>query len=155
MKSSRPCVPKRRFGSNACPGDWRGRAAAGLALTALLAGANAATTSRHEAAMLRLAARSGCSDCHALEPGTSPTSQPGLPPVGPAWRDVAAKYRGDTDAQARLTQTVLAGSDPYNSHWKDKVAGLAMPANQVVVRPADARRLVRWILALPDAAAPR
>ena len=51
----------------------------------------------------------------------------------------------------KLTQTVMAGSNPYKSHWKDKVSGLAMPPNAVAIKAADARALVKWILAL-DAA---
>ena len=34
------------------------------------------------------------------------------------------------------------------AHWRGQVAGKAMPPNAVVISEADARRLVRWILAL-------
>jgi len=117
-------------------------AAAGLALTATLARAG-----DNEAAMKALAAQSGCPSCHTVEPGGK--GPEGLPPVGPAWRDVAAKYRGQAGAADALTHTVMTGSSPYESHWKGKVSGLAMPPNAVAIKEADARRLVKWILALP------
>jgi cytochrome c len=61
---------------------------------------------------------------------------------------VAVKYKGDAGAEARLTQTVLKGSNPYESHWKGKASGLAMPPNAVAIKEVDAQRLVRWILQL-------
>ncbi|EWS63211.1 Cytochrome c551/c552 [Hydrogenophaga sp. T4] len=61
---------------------------------------------------------------------------------------MAAKYKGQKGAQQQLTTTVLAGSSPYESHWKDKVSGLAMPPNKVAISEADAGKLVAWILGL-------
>ncbi len=43
---------------------------------------------------------------------------------------------------------VLEGSNPYGSHWKDQVSGLAMPPNKVAIKEADAKKLVKWILTL-------
>ena len=43
---------------------------------------------------------------------------------------------------------MLKGSNPYDSHWKGKASGLAMPPNAVAIKEADARDLVKWILAL-------
>ena len=97
-------------------------------------------------AALKLATGSGCMTCHHIEPGAKGPN--GLPPIGPAWRDVAAKYKAQKGAQQQLTATVLAGSSPYESHWKDKVSGLAMPPNKVAISQADAAKLVSWILAL-------
>jgi cytochrome c len=114
-------------------------------LLALVAGIGAAAHGADDA-MLRLAATSGCLTCHQVEPGGK--GPDGLPPVGPAWRDVAAKYKGQAGAAVRLTQTVMKGSNPYDSHWKGKASGLAMPPNAVAITEADAQRLVGWILAL-------
>ena len=100
----------------------------------------------HDAAMLKLATQSGCLTCHQIEPGGK--GPDGLPPIGPAWKDVAAKYAGQKGAQKQLTATVMAGSNPYESHWKGKVSGLAMPPNKVAISEADAHRLVGWILSL-------
>jgi cytochrome c len=99
-----------------------------------------------DAAMLKLATSSGCMTCHHIETGAKGPN--GLPPIGPAWREVAAKYRGQAGAQQQLTATVLAGSSPYESHWKDKVSGLSMPPNKVAISEANAAQLVQWILSL-------
>ncbi len=104
-------------------------------------------------AMLKLAANSGCITCHGLEPGGK--GPDGLAPVGPAWKDVAVKYKGVKGAQVQLTRIVLQGSSPYESHWKGKVSGLAMPPNKVAITEPDAKKLVGWILALPPAAKPK
>lgn len=106
----------------------------------------AAIAASDDAAMLKLATGSGCMSCHHVErDGKGPD---GLPPIGPAWRDVSIKYRGQTGAEERLTATVLAGSNPYDSHWKGQASGLAMPPNRVAISEGDARRLVHWIVGL-------
>jgi cytochrome c len=116
-----------------------------LALTALLASAPAlAADKARDDAMLKLATTSGCMTCHHIEPGSK--GPEGLPPIGPAWKDVATKYKGDKTALSKLTQTVLKGSNPYDSHWKGKASGLAMPPNAVAIKEADAKQLVGWIL---------
>lgn len=99
-----------------------------------------------DAAALKLATNAGCMTCHHLEPGAKGPN--GLPPIGPAWRDVAAKYKSVKGAQQQLTATVLAGSSPYESHWQGKVSGLSMPPNKVAISEADAARVVAWILSL-------
>ncbi len=119
-----------------------------LASASLLAAALAAPAwaAGADDAMLKLASASGCMTCHHIEPGAK--GPDGMAPIGPAWKDVAAKYQGQKDATAKLTQTVLAGSNPYESHWKGKVSGLAMPPNAVAIKEADAKKLVNWILSL-------
>jgi len=99
-----------------------------------------------DAAALKLATNAGCMTCHHLEPGAKGPN--GLPPIGPAWRDVAAKYKSVKGAQQQLTATVLAGSSPYESHWQGKVSGLSMPPNKVAISETDAARVVSWILSL-------
>ena len=115
------------------------------AAIALLASGAALADKAKDDAMLALATKSGCMTCHHIEPGAK--GPDGLPPIGPAWKDVSAKYKGQKGADAKLTQTVLAGSNPYESHWKGKVSGLAMPPNAVAIKEADAKKLVKWILA--------
>ena len=117
-----------------------------ITLFVALASAGAARAAAGDDAMLALASHSGCMACHHVEPGAK--GPDGLAPVGPAWRDVAAKYRGQKGADDTLTATVLKGSNPYDSHWKGKASGLAMPPNRVAISDGDARKLVRWILAL-------
>ena len=125
-------------------------ALAAVAGAALLAPALALAAGKpNDDAMLKLATASGCMTCHHIEPGGK--GPEGLPPIGPAWKDVAAKYKGDKTALPKLTQTVLKGSNPYESHWKGKASGLAMPPNAVAIKEADAKKLVGWILALQPA----
>lgn len=59
--------------------------------------------------------------------------------VGPAYKDVAAKYRADKSASARLTSKVMEGGGGV---W----GAVKMPANPQVSE-ADAKKLVAWILA--------
>jgi cytochrome c len=99
--------------------------------------------------MKKLANQAGCLTCHHIDvDGKGPD---GMAPIGPAWRAVAAKYKGKKDAAATLTHVVMTGSNPYDSHWKGKVSGLAMPPNAVAIKEADAKKLVNWILALEPA----
>ena len=114
-----------------------------LALALLAGGAQAAPGDDD---MLKLATASGCMTCHHIEPGAKGPG--GLPPIGPAWKDVAARYKSVKGAQQQLTAIVMSGSSPYESHWKDKVSGLAMPPNKVAIKEPDAARLVAWILAM-------
>ena len=116
-----------------------------ISLAAVLLSASAWATPADDAA-LKLATGSGCMACHHIEPGAKGPN--GMAPIGPAWKDVAAKYRGQKGAQQQLTATVLAGSSPYESHWKDKVSGLSMPPNKVAISQEDAGKLVSWILGL-------
>ena len=117
-----------------------------LSLSLVLLTAPAWAAPADDEAALKLATGSGCMTCHHIEPGAKGPN--GLPPIGPAWRDVSAKYKGQKGAQQQLTATVMAGSSPYESHWKGKVSGLSMPPNKVAISTADAAQLVSWILAL-------
>src|SRR3569623_1426616 len=58
---------------------------------------------------------------------------------GPAFKDVAAKYAGQKDAEAKLAQKVQKGS---SGTW----GPVPMPANPQV-SDAEAHSLVKWILA--------
>ena len=60
--------------------------------------------------------------------------------VGPAYKDVAAKYAGQKDAEAKLTQKVIKGG---SGAW----GPVPMPANPQV-NEAEARTLVKWILSV-------
>jgi cytochrome c len=117
-----------------------------LAATLMLAGATAQAAGLSDDAAHQLAAKAGCPTCHAVERGAK--GPEGLPPIGPAWRDVAQKYQGQKGAEETLTKAVLQGSNPYDSHWKGKASGLAMPPNAVAIGKDDARKLVGWILKL-------
>lgn len=93
----------------------------------------------------KIASGAGCFTCHTLKHQDDKNA--GLP-VGPAWEDVAALYKGKPGAADFLTRVVLEGSNPYASHWKSKAAGIAMPPNAVAITESDARQVVLWILSL-------
>ena len=101
---------------------------------------------KNDAEMLKLASSSGCMTCHSIESGKPGPN--GMKPIGPAWQDVARQYKGKPGNVEFLTRVVLEGSNPYSSHWKDKVSGLSMPPNAVAITEGNARKLVSWILAL-------
>jgi cytochrome c len=105
-----------------------------------------ATPQEYAQAMLKLATDRGCMDCHTIVP--APRRADGLPPIAPAWRDIAIKYRDDPAASVRLTRTVMTGSNPSARHWVGKVSEVAMPPNATVVSESEARALVNWLLVL-------
>ena len=80
--------------------------------------------------MIELAWDSGCFNCHDLHARVR----------GPAWTEVARRYRGDADAFERLVQTVIAGG---SGNWGDD----AMSPNRRVPEE-DVRTLVAWLLTL-------
>jgi cytochrome c len=95
-----------------------------LSVTAVLAiSANSAM------ADMKLAQEKNCMACHAVDKKM----------VGPSYKDVAAKYAGQSDAAAKLSQKVLKGGSGV---W----GPVPMPANGQVSE-ADAAKLVAWILA--------
>ena len=75
-----------------------------------------------------LAKKHACLACHAIDKKL----------VGPAYKDVAAKYRGDASAEAKLVDKVKKGSQ---GTWGQ----VPMPPNSNVP-DADVRALVKWIL---------
>ena len=91
------------------------------------AGAIARAETRPKAG-LDLAKASACTACHGVSDKA----------VGPAFRDVAARYAGDGAAEARLVAKLKAGGA---GAW----GAVPMPA-QPQVRETDARLLVQWIL---------
>ncbi len=79
---------------------------------------------------IALAKKRNCFACHALDKKV----------VGPAWKDVAAKYRGDAGAQARLETKIAKGGSGV---W----GGMAMPP-QIQIPTEERTQLVRFILNL-------
>jgi len=100
-------------------------------------------------AMDRLAADKGCYLCHTAKP--VPRKADEVLPHAPSWSDIAAKYKGQRDAEERLTRIVVRGSweEPGNRHWQGKVSDVGMPPNVPEIDARQARELVRWILAFP------
>lgn len=107
----------------------------------------AAQQQAEDVRMMRLAEGAGCVICHSI--GTGSKGPYGLKPIGPAWVQVAGKYRDDPTAVKTLTEIVLKGSDPESSHWDGEISsGMGMPANNLVINDDDASALVAWILNL-------
>ena len=93
--------------------------AAGLALVAAPAFANE-----------ELAKKNACTACHAIDKKL----------VGPAYKDVAAKYAKDAKAPAMLAEKVKKGSVGV---WGQ----VPMPPN-AAVKDEDVKTLVKWILSI-------
>ena len=94
--------------------------ALGLAAAALPAAANE-----------DLAKKSGCTACHAVDKKI----------VGPSFKEVAAKYRTDKGAEAKLVDKVKKGGVGV---WGQ----VPMPPNSPQVKDADIQALVKWIVGL-------
>jgi cytochrome c len=92
--------------------------ALGLLLSAGQAAADEAT-----------AKANGCMACHALDKKL----------VGPAYKSVANKYKGDATAAEKLAHTVRAGN-------KGVWGPTPMPP-QAKISDADLKKVVAWILA--------
>ena len=74
--------------------------------------------------------KNGCAACHAVDKKV----------IGPSYQDVAAKYRDDKDALAKLSDKVKKGGVGV---WGQ----VPMPPN-AQIPDADIKDLVSWILTL-------
>ena len=81
-------------------------------------------------ASMELARSKNCIACHSVDKQV----------LGPAYKEVAAKYAGDKEALARLTKKVREGGVGV---WGQ----IPMPANPQVTE-AEAQTLAKWILSL-------
>ena len=97
-------------------------------------------------AMDQLASDKGCYLCHRAEAAKPGPNQ--MLPFAPSWTDIARRYKGQTDAEDRLTDIVLSGSGGRGKdvHWKGKVSDVGMLPNVREIDEDQARQLVRWIL---------
>ena len=102
-----------------------------LVSAAAVANVAVAAPGGNDAAMLELADQSRCLTCHDVDETIR----------GPAWRDVAKRYRGKPEVEDQLVQKVHDGGGGVwgnDSMSSNKRAGME-----------NIRTLVRWILALP------
>jgi len=90
--------------------------------------AAAFVTSLPASAQEAMAQKYGCLACHKVDQKL----------IGPAYKDVAAKYRGDKGAEARLVEKVKKGGVGV---WGQ----IPMPANPSVP-DKDLHALVKWVL---------
>jgi cytochrome c len=79
-----------------------------------------------------LAQKANCTAfCHAVDKKK----------VGPAFKDVAAKYKDDKEAAAKLEKKVRSGGGGV---W----GGMPMPATANSVSDGDIKQIVEWVLSL-------
>lgn len=77
-----------------------------------------------------LAKKYACTACHAIDKKL----------VGPAYKDVAAKYKGDAKAEEKLAAKVKKGGSGV-------FGPVPMPPNPNVP-DADVAKLVKWVLSI-------
>jgi len=99
-----------------------------VVLTLAVAGLAFATVPAR--ADLAMAKKYNCLACHAVDHKV----------LGPAYKDVARKYAGQKDAEAKLVKKVEQGGSGV---W----GNIPMPPN-ASVPDADVKKLVKWILSL-------
>ena len=75
-----------------------------------------------------MAQKKNCMACHAMDKKL----------IGPAYKDVAAKYAGQKDAADKLAQKIQTGGSGV---W----GAVPMPAN-TQVNDAEAKQLAAWVL---------
>ena len=94
-----------------------------LAAASVLAAGSAAANEK-------LAQSSGCMTCHAIDKKV----------IGPSYKEVAAKYRSDKNAEANLVKKVKAGGSGV---W----GATPMPPN-AHVKEDDIKSIVHWVMSL-------
>lgn len=97
-----------------------------IALTAALAVSSAALAAESGEAVFK---KSNCASCHSLDKKS----------VGPALKDVAAKYKGDKGAPGKLEAKVRNGGS-------GSFGAMPMPATAKTVSDGDIKTMVAWIL---------
>lgn len=106
-----------------------GQAERRAALEGQLAHTGPAVGAADAAAAQTLSNKSGCMACHGVDKAV----------VGPGFKQVAAKYKGDKTAEAKLLEKVQKGGSGV---W----GSVPMPANPQV-KEEDIKTMVKWILA--------
>jgi cytochrome c len=71
-----------------------------------------------------------CSGCHQVDAKV----------VGPGWKEIAAKYKTEKDAIAKLTEKVKKGSEGV---W----GKIPMPAN-AAIKDEETRQILVWVMSL-------
>ncbi|MDH5299779.1 MAG: c-type cytochrome [Gammaproteobacteria bacterium] len=106
----------------------QGTFAVAMLLSATLQSANATE-------MPQLAKKSGCTACHAIDHKI----------VGPAWVDVAKRYKDLEAARGVLIERVKKGT---KGNWTDVTKGVPMPPYSPRVTDENIEKLVDFILSL-------
>ncbi|KVM63639.1 c-type cytochrome [Burkholderia ubonensis] len=101
----------------------------GAAAAALLASTLGAIAHADVGDGLKVARGNACMGCHAVDRKL----------VGPSFKDIAARYKGDPQAVAKLSKKVKEGGSGV---W----GAIPMPAHPRM-SDADVRSVVEWVLA--------
>ena len=101
-----------------------------FAVAALVSACGMLTIGAPALASEQLAKDKNCLACHAIDKKL----------VGPAYKDIAAKYKADKNAQATLVKKVREGGVGV---WGQ----IPMPANPQV-NEQEAQALVKWVLSM-------
>jgi cytochrome c len=105
------------------PGAFhRGASMKSIVIAAVTAVGMVAAGTAYAAGEADLAQKSGCMTCHAVD----------TKKMGPSFKDIAAKYKGKADAEAKIVKALDSGE----GHPKSKAA------------PAENVTLVKWILGM-------
>lgn len=107
--------------------------AAALIAAALLLVSTGSAQAADEAAARGLARQSNCFKCHSVDKKKE----------GPAWREVAARYRGKPDAEAKLVKHVTSGEKVKFEDGHEEDHAVVKSTD-----PKEIRNLVDWILSL-------
>ncbi len=122
---------------NASVNHWRTVLLASLASVLGMVGFSPAAAALDVLAAQQLARQSGCLRCHSVYQKK----------VGPAWKDVAAKYHSEPDAEQRLYKHVTTGRKVRFDDGHEEDHPIVKTSD-----PSRIKNLVDWILALPVAA---
>ncbi len=111
----------------------RNRLFAALSISIAAAGLSAGAYAVDEEAARALARQNGCFKCHSVEKTLD----------GPAYKSVAAKYRGKADAEARLITHITTGEKAKfpHGHVEEHKIIKTKDMNEI-------KNLVSWILSL-------
>jgi cytochrome c len=93
-----------------------------IVLVAVVAAGLAVAGAANAAGEAELAQKSGCMTCHSVD----------AKKMGPSFKDIAAKYKGKADAEAKI----VAALDSGQGHQKAKSSS------------DENKTLVKWILAM-------
>lgn len=97
-----------------------------IAMTAALTVSTVAFAADEGEALFK---KNNCAACHAVANKT----------VGPSLKDIAAKYKGDKGAQAKLEAKVRSGGN-------GSFGTMPMPATPKTVGDGDIKTMVTWVL---------
>jgi cytochrome c len=102
------------------------------AVAAVLATMTGSAAAVDAAAAQQLARQSNCFKCHAVDKKKE----------GPAYKDVAAKYKGKAGAEQRLTEHITSGEKAKFDDGHEEEHPIVKSKD-----PAQIGNLVQWILA--------